>query len=120
MHELSIAFSLVAAACEEAERLGGVRVQALHLRLGPFAGVVKDALLFSFDLAADGTSIAGARLEIEEVPLTAHCAVCGATRAVESPQRLRCATCGTPAADLVDADALRLVALEIADDTADR
>jgi hydrogenase nickel incorporation protein HypA/HybF len=66
MHELSIATALVEVACEEAlhRRLG--RVQALHVRLGPLAGVVKDALMFSFDVAAAGTAIEGARLEIED------------------------------------------------------
>ena len=46
MHELSIAVSMVEMASEEALRLGAVRVNALHLKLGPLSGVVKDALLF--------------------------------------------------------------------------
>jgi hydrogenase nickel incorporation protein HypA/HybF len=66
MHELSIALSLVELACEEAERLQARRVEALHVRVGPFSGVVKEALLFSFDIAAAGTSIDGARLKVED------------------------------------------------------
>jgi hydrogenase nickel incorporation protein HypA/HybF len=66
MHELSIATALVEVACEEAEHRGLARVEALHVRIGPLAGIVKEALLFSFDLAAAGTAIEGARLEVEE------------------------------------------------------
>jgi hypothetical protein len=35
VHELSIAVALVEMACEKAADLGDVRVDALHLRLGP-------------------------------------------------------------------------------------
>jgi hydrogenase nickel incorporation protein HypA/HybF len=66
MHELSIAMSIVEVASEEAERQGGARVGAVHLKLGKLSGVVREALLFSWDLACDETPIAGAKLAIEE------------------------------------------------------
>jgi hydrogenase nickel incorporation protein HypA/HybF len=56
VHELSIAVALVEMACEKAADLGDVRVDALHLRLGPLSGVVREALVFSFDVAAEGTA----------------------------------------------------------------
>ena len=71
MHELSIAMSIVEIASEEAQRQGSARVEAVHLKLGALSGVVKDALLFSWDLACEDTPIAGARLAIEEVRGTA-------------------------------------------------
>ncbi len=113
MHELSIAIALVEAACEERERLGGVTVQALHLRLGALAGVVRDALHFSFDVAAAGTPIEGARLEIEDVPLVVFCAACGVDRDLASPQTLACPVCGTPAPDVRRGRELELRALEV-------
>lgn len=66
MHELSIAVTLVELACEEVDRRQLQRVQALHLRVGSLSGVVRDALLFSFDVAAAGTLIEGAALKVEE------------------------------------------------------
>jgi hydrogenase nickel incorporation protein HypA/HybF len=65
MHELSIALELVDLASAEAERLGEITVVALHVRIGPLSGVLSDALRFSFDVAAAGTVIEGARLEID-------------------------------------------------------
>jgi hydrogenase nickel incorporation protein HypA/HybF len=66
MHELSIAVSLVDLACEEKERRQLPRVQAVHLRLGSRSGVVRDALVFSFGIASEGTSVEGASLKVEE------------------------------------------------------
>jgi hydrogenase nickel incorporation protein HypA/HybF len=68
MHELSIATSIVEIASEEAVRQGGARVAAVHLKLGTLSGVVREALLFSWDLACEETPIAGAELAIEEAP----------------------------------------------------
>jgi hydrogenase nickel incorporation protein HypA/HybF len=59
MHELSIAMSIVEGAAEEARRHPGERVAAVHLRLGELSGVVRDALLFSYDLACEGTPLTG-------------------------------------------------------------
>ena len=42
MHELSIALNILDIASKEAERNGGGVVQAVHIRLGPLSGVVKD------------------------------------------------------------------------------
>jgi len=58
--------SIVELASEEAERHKPARVDAVHLKLGTLSGVVKDALLFSWDLACAETPIAGCRLAIED------------------------------------------------------
>ncbi len=68
MHELSIAVNIVDIACEEAEKQCDARVDAVYLNLGTLSGVVKDALLFSWELACEGTRIAGARLAIRDMP----------------------------------------------------
>ena len=66
MHELSIAMSIVEIACEEAERQGNPRVEEVRLRVGAQAGVVEDALLFSWPLACSGTAIEGSNLVVEQ------------------------------------------------------
>jgi hydrogenase nickel incorporation protein HypA/HybF len=68
MHELSIAMGIVEIAAEEAERQRAARVEAVHLKLGALSGVVKEALLFSWDLACQETPLRGARLAVHEVP----------------------------------------------------
>jgi len=89
LHELSVACAIVEGVVEEAERLGGVRVKAVHLRVGPLSGIDKEALCFCFDLAAEGTPVAGAELRVEEVPVVAYCPACvGPTPQVKQGREL--------------------------------
>jgi hydrogenase nickel incorporation protein HypA/HybF len=113
MHELSIALSLLDQVAEEAERRGGVQVHAIHLRLGPLSGVVKEALLSAYELARENSPFSQTELVIEETPLLAHCPTCCATKTVVSVQQLCCNECGTPTPQLVSGRELELVALEI-------
>jgi hydrogenase nickel incorporation protein HypA/HybF len=63
MHELSVIQSVVDAIVE---KLGDREVARVRLVVGRQAGVVVDALRFSFDLVTEGTSLSGAALEIDE------------------------------------------------------
>ena len=116
MHELSIAMSLIDLASERAAEVGGGRIEAVHVRLGALAGVVEEALRFSFEVAAHGTPLDGARLVVERVPVAIFCAGCGAERVLEEPLRFRCPVCDAPAADLVRGREIELTALEVEDD----
>jgi len=113
MHELSIAMGIIEIATEEAARLGAERVTALHLKLGPLSGVVKEALEFSYELACEGTCVAGSQLIIQDVPVVIHCANCDEDRVVESIQNLRCDVCGELSADVRQGRELAVVALEV-------
>jgi len=66
MHELSIAVSIVEVVEEEAARNNATRVQSVRLRLGALAGVAREALLFSYGIACEGTPLEGSRLLIDE------------------------------------------------------
>ena len=111
MHELSIALSILDLVAEEAERRGG-RVVAVHLKLGPLSGVVKEALLSAYDLAREGTPLAQADLVVEEVPVAAYCPTCAAERAPAFPE-LCCPVCGGPTPEVRRGRELEVVALEI-------
>ena len=112
MHELSIAVSLVEIAEEEAERLGA-RVSAVHLRLGMLSGVVKEALLSSYEMACADTPLQGSRLVIEEVPVVVYCPRCDEQRPLESVQLFRCSVCGCPTPDVRRGKEMELFALEV-------
>jgi hydrogenase nickel incorporation protein HypA/HybF len=113
MHELSIALGILDAAKEEAERRRGARVLAIHLKLGPLSGVVKEALLSAYDIARESSPLAEAQLVIEETPILVHCPTCEVVRAAASTQRLGCPQCGAPTARVVGGRELEVVALEI-------
>ena len=113
MHELSIAMSMVEMAAEEAARRGGVQVCAIHLRLGPLSGVVREALLFSYDVACEGTPLEGSRLVIEDVPVVVFCHGCSEEQTLASVQRFFCPACGSPTPQVLRGKELEVVALEL-------
>jgi hydrogenase nickel incorporation protein HypA/HybF len=105
--------SLLDLAAEEAARHGDARVTQIHVKLGPLSGVVGSALLSAYELARQGSALEEAELIIQEVPVVVHCPVCETARPPVSAQDFRCATCGTPAAEVLSGRELELVAMEI-------
>ncbi len=104
--------SIIELAQEESDRRG-IQVSAVHLKLGALSGVVKEALLGSFEMACEDTPLKGARLLIEELPVLIFCRTCEAQRPISSVQLFCCAECGTPSGEIVQGKELEVVALEI-------
>jgi len=114
MHELSIAMSIVDMAQEEAERRG-VMIDAVYLELGPLSGVVAEALLFSYEMACNGTRLEGSQLVIKDVPIEVYCPACKAQRVLTSMQWFCCPECGTPTSEVIHGRELAITALEVRD-----
>jgi hydrogenase nickel incorporation protein HypA/HybF len=112
MHELSIALSIVDVVTEEIDHRRG-RVVAVHLKLGPLSGVLKDALVLAYCLAREGTLLEQAALVVEEVPIVAFCPTCAAERTLASVQELCCPTCAGAPSEIVHGRELEVVALEV-------
>jgi hydrogenase nickel incorporation protein HypA/HybF len=113
MHELSIAMSIIDLAWEEAESYGALGVDVVYLKLGPLSGIVKEALLFSYEIACQQTPLEGSKLVIEEVPIVVNCPVCMERRSVQSLQSLRCVACGTPTPEILEGRELMVTAMEL-------
>ena len=105
--------SMIEMAGEEAARHGSDRVTALHLKLGPLSGVVKDALMFSYEIASQGTRLENSRLVIEEVPVIVYCPNCAVERIIESIQRFCCPVCGALTPQVIQGNELLVTALEL-------
>jgi hydrogenase nickel incorporation protein HypA/HybF len=114
MHELSIAISMIDQIIEESESRGGLEVEVVHLRLGVFSGVDKDALLFSYELACDGTRLQGSRLLIETIPLVIYCEVCQKERTPPSLYQLCCPECQSAGQKIVSGREIEVASLEVA------
>ena len=112
MHELSIAMGIVEAAMDEAKQRN-VQMSAVHLRLGALSGVVKDALLFSYEVACQDTPLEGSRLVIEEVPVAVLCPKCKERRVLESVQWFSCPECSSPTGEIRQGKELEVYALEV-------
>jgi hydrogenase nickel incorporation protein HypA/HybF len=114
VHELSIAMNIVDIAREEAERKGEVQVKAVHLKVGKLSGVMPEALLTCYEIAAEGTPLKGSRLVIESIPVVVMCPGCQAKRELDSIQDFTCPKCGSPTPQVLQGRELEVTALEIA------
>jgi hydrogenase nickel incorporation protein HypA/HybF len=74
MHELSLASAIVEA-CDERARCA--RVRRVCLQVGALSCVLPESLNFCFEVAAKGTALEGASLEIEMIPASSRCRDCG-------------------------------------------
>jgi hydrogenase nickel incorporation protein HypA/HybF len=75
MHELGITRNIVAIVEDAAK---GRPVRCVTLEIGKLSGVMKEAIVFCFDVVAHGTPLQNARLEIREIEGRARCLSCGA------------------------------------------
>jgi hydrogenase nickel incorporation protein HypA/HybF len=112
MHELSIAMSIVDMAEEEAARRSA-KVGAVYLDLGAISGVVKEALLFSYEVACNGTLLEGSRLVVKEIPIEVYCPICQVPKTLASMQWFCCPDCGTPTPEVIHGKELVITALEL-------
>ena len=112
MHELSIAYNLVEIAVETAEQNHLQKVDVLHVKIGVLSGVVKEALEFSFDIAAQGTPIEGAKLVVHEVPLKIFCPNCHKMHVLKKPIPLVCPECRQRTGEIVEGKEIELYSLE--------
>jgi hydrogenase nickel incorporation protein HypA/HybF len=88
-------------------------VNSLHLKLGLLSGVVKDALLFSYEIACEGTPLQGSSLLIEDVPVKVFCPRCASEKTLDSIQLFACPACGELTPEVIEGRELLVVAMEI-------
>lgn len=78
MHELALAESLIGVIREEMERHKAEKLKSVVLEHGALANVVPEALELAFAALTAETPLAGAKLELREIPLRLACGGCAA------------------------------------------
>jgi hydrogenase nickel incorporation protein HypA/HybF len=111
MHELGLLERLVEMVQDEARRNNVTQVHRLRLKVGVMSGVVPDALRFAFDAVTPGTILAGATLEIEELPVVCRCRDCETVFQPEAPVYV-CPQCESLHAELLQGEELTLESME--------
>jgi hydrogenase nickel incorporation protein HypA/HybF len=96
MHEASIAQNVIDSVLRLVEE-GTVkgRLARVYLKVGKLTAVVPDNLQFMFGVLSEDGPLAGVKLEIEEIPIRARCAVCEAGFEMLEEIRLVCPKCGS-------------------------
>jgi hydrogenase nickel incorporation protein HypA/HybF len=108
VHELGLAEEIVRIAAAGSR---GSKVTRLTLEVGKLSVVLPDALRFCFGLAAEGTCVEGAELDIVEVPGLGRCRACGGEVVMHAPLT-RCA-CGGCELEWLSGESLRVKQMEV-------
>ena len=116
IHEAGIAAALIARVSERigVAALAPSAVRGVRVAIGDLAGVNVESLTFAFDCLVAGTPLAGARLLVEQIPVTVTCRMCGTTGAI-TDWRFRCAHCGSDAVCVATGRELEVRALDVED-----
>ncbi|WP_431981216.1 hydrogenase maturation nickel metallochaperone HypA [Streptomyces qinglanensis] len=116
MHEMSIAMAVVCQVEEAARTHGAAGVETVTLQVGELAGVVPEALRFSFALACEGTVLSGAELVADQVPGRARCTSCAREWETGLPPRLGCPRCADSRTELLSGRELQIATVRWAED----
>lgn len=108
MHELAVTQSVVDTVTA---RTGDARVTTVRLEIGRLSGVEPDAVRMCFELAAAGTPLEGAALEISEPLGQASCRACG--RAFDTDDPILLCECGSADVEIHGGDQLRVTTVEV-------
>ena len=116
MHELSIAQALVEQVEAVIDQHGAAQASRIRVRIGPLAGVVPDLLASAFPLAAAGSRMRDAELDLVAAPIRVRCQICDA-ESEAAMNRLLCGACGDWHTQIISGDELLLESVELMNDT---
>lgn len=112
MHELSLCINMLKILDQQVELKKFNAVTTIWLEVGMLATVEKDALLFSFPIAAKNTIAENAQLNIIEVPGKAKCLQCQVVVNVNTFFDA-CPFCGKFGLEIVRGTELRIRDMEV-------
>jgi len=114
MHEMSIAQSIVDIVEKELASHGVQQLKTVNIAVGKLAAVVPEQLAFCFSMITLETSLAGATLNIREVPPGYMCSTCG-VEFTFGGMAIVCPKCGDTHIDLTSGRELTIESIEVAD-----
>lgn len=111
---MSIAQSIVDIVEKELANHGVEKLQAVNIAVGKWAAVVPEQLAFCFGMITMDTSMAGATLNIREIPLGYKCSACG-EEFTSGEMSIVCPRCGDTSIALTTGRELTIESIEVAD-----
>ena len=118
MHEVSLATQLLSIIKDVAQTNSVTRVVSAALQIGEFSCVNAETLAFAFEVVSRGTVAEGCVLQVEAVPLTVRCPLCGYEGAhlpSTSQEPHGCPACSCSSVTVVGGREMNLVSIEVDD-----
>jgi hydrogenase nickel incorporation protein HypA/HybF len=117
MHELSIAQGILDIVRQYVPEEQAADIRRIRIRVGQMAGIVPDSLDFCFGAMVNGTAMAEARLDIEEIPVRSRCAGCGEIFSLEGAAFF-CPFCNSREIKIISGTELQVVDIELSEEQA--
>ncbi len=111
MHEASLMKSILWTAQEALAPYKVEKVNALSVRAGKMANIMPHALQFAFESQTESGLFAGAILDLQIEPVSAHCRQCGLDYQSETIP-LTCPVCASHDAEITDGDRVYLASID--------
>lgn len=108
MHELGIARSIVAIVDEHAR---GRKIRRVTLEVGELSAIMPEAIRFCFDVAAVGTAVEGAELDIHRIEGRGRCRTCGSE--FLTPGLAMSCACGSRDIERLAGEELKIKSMEL-------
>ncbi|MEN8149345.1 MAG: hydrogenase maturation nickel metallochaperone HypA [Planctomycetota bacterium] len=113
MHETAITEALVEQV--RSFRPEGSRVDTVRVEIGALEHIQPEVMATVWEVAVDGTDLAGATLEFVHTALRVECRACGRVYEPEDPAILLCPACGVVRPRVVEGSGVRLLSLAVED-----
>jgi hydrogenase nickel incorporation protein HypA/HybF len=114
MHEMGIAIQIIDIAKSSIpDNVKGVPVERVNIAVGKLSAIVPSSLKFCFDIAVKETPLEGAKLHIEELPVTLQCKKCNNKWVADQPVFL-CKKCDNTDIEMISGRELDIVSIELA------
>ena len=107
MHELSICTAISGIAERHA---AGRRVERVCIDVGGLRQVVPTTLSYCWEIVVTDTELHGSVLDVNEIPVSIDCAVCGTRTVLEHPV-FRCASCAGSDVTVASGNELNITSL---------
>ena len=91
----------------------GRPVEVVRVRVGALRQVVPDSLLFCWSIVRDHEGLGAAELQIESVPATVECGVCGATSDIASRFSVCCPVCGSGSVEVIRGEEFLVTSIDV-------
>jgi len=112
MHEASIARSILDIVEQEMGKRPGVKLKAVNVAIGKLSAVSVEQLTWWFTVMVAETDMAGAVLNVREVPIGYKCAECG-NEFTSDEVAIQCPRCGAEHPQMVSGRELEVESLEV-------
>ncbi len=112
MHEMSLAINIIDIACKEAHKNGAHKINSIEIKVGQLAGVLNDALSFSFNIAKSDTLAKDAELILNSISGKGHCHECNIIFDTDSFFSL-CPKCESHMIEIVQGKDLKIESINV-------